>query len=294
MTSPFFSIIIPTYNRAELLLKTLLTFKKQEFSDFEVIVVDDGGNDHSKAVVTELNDNRFVYYWKENGERGAARNYGAERANGKYVNFFDSDDLAYPNFLNLAMEALQLFPETEVFALGYDIKSETGKQIKKVLPKSPTREHLYKGNYLSCNSVFVHRDVFLKHRFNEDRTLSGSEDFELWLRLAARYDFPVLPKVGFSLIHHADRSVFNFNPEPLILRKEKMLEYMFSDSEVVKVFGKHKKRMTADAWRYVSLHLMLSGHKKLAMEYFWKAVKGSPMRVFNRMNAAILRKIFFI
>lgn len=291
MTNPFFSIIIPTYNRAELLRKTLLTFKNQEFSDFEVIVVDDGGNDHSEEVVAELNDNRFVYYWKENGERGAARNYGAERAKGKYVNFFDSDDLAYPDFLIIATEALQLFPKTEVFALGYDIKSEIGKRIKKVLPKSPTREHLYKGNYLSCNSVFVRRNVFLKHRFNEDRALSGSEDFELWLRLAARYDFPVLPKIGFSLIHHDNRSVFNFDPERLIMRKEKMLEYMFSDPKVIEVFRKHKKRMTADAWRYVSLHLVLNGHKKLAMKCFWKAAKESPMGVFNRTNMAILKRV---
>ena len=75
-TSPFFSIIIPTYNRAALIGKTLRSVQEQSFKSFEVIVVDDGGKDDTKEVLLGLEDDRICYYWKENGERGAARNFG--------------------------------------------------------------------------------------------------------------------------------------------------------------------------------------------------------------------------
>ena len=99
-----FSIIIPTYNRAHLILKTLESVKNQSFVDYELIIVDDGSSDNTKEVVNKfILDNKLSnwhYFNKVNGERGAARNYGIEKATGLYVTFLDSDDLIYSNHLS--------------------------------------------------------------------------------------------------------------------------------------------------------------------------------------------------
>src|SRR5687767_9278561 len=98
--SPVFSIVIPTYNRAHLIKKTIESVLAQDFADFELLVVDDGSKDDTESVVSSFTDKRVHYFKKQNGERGAARNFGAARAKGSYLNFFDSDDLLYRNHLS--------------------------------------------------------------------------------------------------------------------------------------------------------------------------------------------------
>src|SRR5690554_6195096 len=100
--SPFFSIVIPTYNRAEIIGETIQSVINQSFSDFELLIVDDGGTDETDKVVATFPDKRITYFKKENAERGAARNFGANKSKGKYLNFLDSDDLLYPNHLETA------------------------------------------------------------------------------------------------------------------------------------------------------------------------------------------------
>ena len=84
--TPYFSIVIPAYNRAHLISKTLDSVLNQSYENFEVIIVDDGSTDNTEEVVKPyLADQRFRYYWKSNGERGAARNFGVLKSNGEFV-----------------------------------------------------------------------------------------------------------------------------------------------------------------------------------------------------------------
>jgi glycosyltransferase involved in cell wall biosynthesis len=101
LTSPFFSIVIPTYNRADLIAATLRSVHTQEFIDFEVLIIDDGSKDNTAEVVQSfIADARFQYLPKPNEERGVARNYGLARARGEYVLFLDSDDRLHSNHLS--------------------------------------------------------------------------------------------------------------------------------------------------------------------------------------------------
>ena len=91
---PFFSIIIPAYNRSTLILDTLNSVMHQSFCDWECIVVDDGSKDNTREVVQSVieKDGRFKYVYQENSERSVARNNGVKHAVGKYICFLDSDD----------------------------------------------------------------------------------------------------------------------------------------------------------------------------------------------------------
>lgn len=109
MNNPLVSIIIPTYNRASLIGETLDSILAQTYTNWECIIVDDGSSDHTDEVVLAYvkKDKRFQYHkrpdtHKEGGN--GARNYGFELSKGEYINWFDSDDLMFENFIESKLE----------------------------------------------------------------------------------------------------------------------------------------------------------------------------------------------
>src|SRR5690242_136065 len=150
-SSPFFSIVIPTYNRAHLIGKTIRSVLQQEFTDFEVLVIDDGSKDNTAEVMQTFSDPRINYFPKQNGERGAARNYGATRARGRYINFFDSDDLMYPNHLRVASQMIATQADPEIFHLAYDYQLEDGTVISRINDfDAQIKQTVLFNNKLSC------------------------------------------------------------------------------------------------------------------------------------------------
>ncbi|MEO7043673.1 MAG: glycosyltransferase family A protein, partial [Ferruginibacter sp.] len=125
-----FSVIVPTYNRANLIAKTLATLQLQAYNNYEIIVVDDGSTDNTEEVVNNMTNVRTKYYKKTNAERAVARNYGAKIATSEYVNFFDSDDLALSNHLSEAAKMVKDHNRPEWFHLGYEWASPDGKVFK--------------------------------------------------------------------------------------------------------------------------------------------------------------------
>jgi glycosyltransferase involved in cell wall biosynthesis len=294
MSDILFSIIIPTYNREKFIVKTIQSLLSQTYSNFELIIVDDGSTDNTEKVVREIEDQRIQYHKKENGERGAARNYGARLAKGNYINFFDSDDLAYSNHLSEAIVMLQKFNNPEVFHLGYDIKNTEGRTLKRKNLVTDINFSLVQGNCLSCNGVFVRLDIVKKHPFSTIRALSASEDYLLWLKLAARYTIHSSLIVTSTIIEHSSRSVMIININALIKRKELMLIEMFSDKEIIKKYFKNKFQITQNTYSYISLHIALSKQsKKTALKYLFKAIKLSPVFIFKRRFFAIIKHLIF-
>ena len=107
---PYFSVIIPTYNRAHSIRKAVDSVLTQSFQDFEIIIVDDASTDHTKEVVAKINDNRIHYILNStNQERCVSRNIGVSKAKGEYICFLDSDDYHLPDHL----EKLHAFIQTK-------------------------------------------------------------------------------------------------------------------------------------------------------------------------------------
>lgn len=112
MNTPLVSIIIPTYNRAHLIGETLDSIVAQTYENWECIIVDDGSTDNTEEIVNKYikKDNRFQYHLRpahhKSGGNGA-RNYGFFLSKGKYINFFDSDDVMLPNKMEIIIKELQ-------------------------------------------------------------------------------------------------------------------------------------------------------------------------------------------
>lgn len=289
----FFSIVVPTYNRGNLIVSTIQSILNQNFTNFELIIVDDGSTDNTGEVVAKFTDPRVKYFAKENKERGVARNFGVIQSVGKFVTFCDSDDLLYPDYLSNAYETISKNNfEISWMHLAYEILRDKKTSIKMSVNDKNFINLIAKGNPLSCMGVFVKRNILLENLFNEDRYLSGSEDWELWVRIASKYPIVIDKRVSAALIMHKGRSVFMNDELKLLLRKYLSIGYAFDEPSVQMKFGKYKSLMEAYFDSYISLHLMLSGKNTRAFNYLLKAVIENPRCVFERRFLAIFKHWF--
>jgi glycosyltransferase involved in cell wall biosynthesis len=289
-----FSIIIPTYNRGLFIKQTIESVLFQTYSNFEIIIVDDGSTDNTEEIVMSLFDNRITYYKKENGERAKARNFGAKKAKGDYINFLDSDDVLLPNHLDEAIKMISQYNFPEIFHLNYEIRDENRTLISTPInfKGNLNTALIKKGNLLSCNGVFLRNDIALLYPFNEDRNLSASEDYELWLRLAARFNIFYSNTLTSTILNHNQRSVLNFNTEPLIMRLNLFIYYVFNDDVFSKQFYKYKNLMIAHTYTYIALHISLTGEdKKTALRYLLKAFTKSYKVIFSKRFYVIPYKL---
>ncbi|CAN5416431.1 hypothetical protein BH09BAC3_BH09BAC3_05520 [soil metagenome] len=292
-SSIFFSIVIPTYNRADFIVATIKSLLAQRFRDFEIIVVDDGSTDNTAEVVKQMTDERIQYYTKQNSERAAARNFGARLAKGTYINFFDSDDTAYPEHLSKAKEVACSNHHPEIFHLGFDIKNDDG-VIEEVRDNfhATINNDLINGNHLSCNGVFMRNDIVSQFPFNEDRVLSASEDYELWLRLAARFPFYCDNTVTSTIVNHSQRSVVQTNQEPLIKRMDALWGHLLKDQSFVKAYGGALHSFKAYLNVYVALHLAIAKASPIkSMTYLFDAVRIKPSVLFSKRFLGALKSV---
>lgn len=209
--TPFFSIVIPTYNRAIMLEKALNSVLNQTFNNWECIVVDDGSTDNTRVLMQELinSDSRFRYIYQANAERSAARNNGIKNANGKYICFLDSDDYYLSERLELLYN--EILKQNEPIAMIYTgICFEKGSQIIR-------KTELLKDNYpnvfdfifraiIGVPQTCIARQILLKHQFNA--LFNIGEDMELWLRIVNEFPLIYFPdQFTVVALDHDDRSV---------------------------------------------------------------------------------------
>ena len=292
---PLITLVVPTYNRASFLPSTLQSLQSQQSRDYEIIVVDDGSTDNTEEIVKPFLNSYTRYVKKENAERAAARNFGAKLAKGTYLNFFDSDDLALPNHTDEASRLIRSHGNPPWFHLAFEWVTPQGVVFRKVnqYRGRTLNQQLASGNLLSCNGVFVRRDILLANPFNEDRVLSASEDYELWLRLAARYPLYFSNTITSQVVDHDARSVHTINGQKLIDRLESFLHYVQLDSQVHCFYGKRISRTRMDAWSYIALHLAdQRGWKIKSLLYLIKACRESPRLLTRKRFYATLKNWF--
>jgi glycosyltransferase involved in cell wall biosynthesis len=266
--------------------------QKQDFSDFEVIVIDDGSTDQTEDIVKEFtNDVRFYYQRQVNAERGAARNSGAALSKGLFLNFFDSDDVMYPNHLSSASDFIKNHADTKFFHTGYSIVNEAGKVLTEEMGVVNDPENrLIATNYLGCNSVFVRRDLFMQNQFNPDRRLASSEDWELWLRLISREPLERCSKITLQMSDHPGRSLLTISPERIVERDMVLLSSLLSDSMFTKKFKNKLSLFKADRFTFFALVFSIAKGKQMAaLHYLIMALLCTPGVLTRKRFWASLR-----
>ncbi|MDD5691365.1 MAG: glycosyltransferase [Candidatus Omnitrophica bacterium] len=182
----FFSIIIPTYNRAEKLNRALASLKKQTCRDFEVIVCDDGSTDHTEAVVERFSESLPVLYVRGENFGGPARprNNGLRLAKGEWICFLDDDDWWYPQKLEIARKATD---NADLIYHDLDIHTPRGKSLRKEkgrrLVPPIFADLMARENCIKNSSACIRKTLAMQvGSFNEDKRIVGVEDYDFWLR----------------------------------------------------------------------------------------------------------------
>lgn len=292
----FFSLIIPTYNRAHLIGDTLDSVRGQTFKDFEVIIVDDGSSDGTEELINNYIQKHDLSDWHyvrtANCERGAARNTGIRMAQGQFITFLDSDDMIYEKHFEKAYHYLRSNENVKVLHSAYEIRTNTSTQKIHYKRSLTLNEQLLRGNILSCFGMFIQRDIFKQFTFSEKRNLSGSEDWLFWLRLSTHYNIYLQNEITGCLVEHSERSVLNYTPAQLQARADIMHDQLLKDEEFTKKYGLNTvTNIHAHMLSYGALHLILSQQKREGVTMFVKAVSLNYKELFSKRTLGILKHL---
>ncbi len=293
----FFSVVIPTYNRGEMILNTLETVFNQSYRQFEIIVVDDCSTDNTEAILKSFVEKGVIRYIRlaRNSERSVARNTGMQNAKGDFVTLLDSDDFMYPDCLKDAAEFAGNHPEFKVFQNKYELVNQK-RELVYAYP-FPSLDNQYKalcsGNFMACVGGFLHREVYQKIQFDANPALIGSEDYEIWFRVLAKYKVGRVDKVNHGVLQHDNRSVGSHTFEILLRNKDYIVNVIRRHSSVKEKFEKYIPRFEASILIYAAILANQSKMYSKARQLLLLAVKAEFSVLFTKRFLRVLQIALF-
>jgi len=208
---PLISVIIPLYNKEQFIEATLLSVLNQTFSDYEIIIINDGSTDKSVEVVNSFDDERIILYTNKNKGVSHARNFAISKANSDLIALLDGDDQWEPNHLKNLYKLYTSFPNCGLYATAYSKQFFNGKKMK---------AHF---NGVSSDHFGVIEDYFLASTIDSiawtsavlipkktileiggfDEEMRSGQDTDLWVRIALK------ESVAFSAIASANKIILD-------------------------------------------------------------------------------------
>lgn len=213
---PFFTVVIPLYNKEKYIASTLNSVMAQMFTDFEVLIIDDHSTDSSLQIARKyVSDSISVVQHQANQGLSAARNTGIKKARSKYVAFLDSDDLWNPDFLEQMHTLINRFPEAGIFGSAYEeiydgISLEVDKNVQSKQGKMTLISDFFLANAhqpIFCySSVVIKREVFDEIGFFDERITLG-EDVDFNIRAGQKYSVAYLNQVCAGYIIFSENQI---------------------------------------------------------------------------------------
>ena len=284
-----FSIIVPTYNRANLLKVAIQSVVDQTYTNWELIIVDDGSTDHTEQVVAGFRqDLRIKYLHQRNQERSLARNRGIEEASGSHICFLDDDDYLLVNHLMAFWEAIETSRSSlMIFSTGFYRKkgaqSYPSDQYLESRDGHPVRFaafHFCSACTLCIPAVFLAEDQFAP-------SFRHWQDTHLILRLLAKHPFRQLPIHTYIYVHHpimGSQTIYNFrDARDRIQNNVDAIKDLFKEhGQLVQPFLPARTEAVLVAQKYLDhAHGALKfGNRRMAWELFWSSWETSTSSRF--------------
>jgi glycosyltransferase involved in cell wall biosynthesis len=287
------SVVIPLYNKDRSIRETVYSVLGQSFSEFELIIVNDGSTDESLKIVSEITDPRISLINQQNEGVSAARNAGIRRARYNYIALLDGDDLWDSTYLMEMNSFIHSFPDAVLYGCGYLFQNSdstfttTDLGLKSLYKGYIDYFVLAKNNTLfTSSSVVFEKDAFIK--IGEfDKKLTRGEDIDLWIRFALneKVAFYNRPLVIYKL--DAENRA-KFTPTP----KEKCLIWNLDKYKTYEIHNPVFKEFL-DNWRLAHIHNYLIGESTEVTEitsllnainmrnrsFLWIVLKHSPKAI---------------
>lgn len=201
------SVIIPLYNKEQSIAGTIEQVLKQTFSDFEIIVVNDGSTDKSAEIVRSFHDHRIRLFEKQNEGVSSARNFGIRKAKYQYISFLDADDYWVDNYLEKLYQLIISFPECGMWGIGYG--HEYDENSRELIEQNYFRgivDNYWKWHPLGAfwtSSTTIRKDVFDTAGYFDERIRWG-EDIDMWYRVILNYTVAFDSEVLVYYRQHAE------------------------------------------------------------------------------------------
>ena len=208
-----FSIVIPTYNRSSFIGQTITDVINQTYTDWELIIIDDGSTDDTKEVVAQfINNPKIIYLYQENAERSEARNNGIKNAKGDFICFVDSDEKVHKDHLLKIKNGIESNNEkigVYNYDIGFEFKNSEQNYIRKgVFFKNPIDPSILLSKIIGTPQLCISREIMNEYLFDPEITVG--EDMELLFRITTKFPiFYIEGEPTIFEIEHEHRSVNN-------------------------------------------------------------------------------------
>jgi glycosyltransferase involved in cell wall biosynthesis len=284
LENPTVSVVIPAFNRSTLVTQAVDSVLAQTYTDYEIIVVDDGSTDDTKAALAQYGD-RVRYIYQENRGASAARNAGVRNAKGRYIAFLDSDDLWLPAKLEKQVAVLEECPDVALVYSNISYCDDGGRRTRNAY-----RAHMFPTGYvpeevLLWKAMCGHPPTWLIRRscFDQigylDTSLAMSEDRDFSLRVAMKYKIHGIPEALTIVRQHtvtarlgrsaaADRERYYFQ----------VLEKLFAERAGNPIVERNRKKLIAGYYCYAGKNYLREQDVATARKRFWLAICSDPFR----------------
>ncbi len=205
---PKVSVIIPTYNREQFIVRAINSVLSQIYRDFEIIIVDDGSTDHTKNILDQFNG-KIKYIYQDNQGVSAARNRGIQESSGQYIAFLDSDDYWVPEKLTLQVDVLEKNPHIGIVYARMPILNEKGEKVglkpARISGKN-FKELMEVWGDLPTSTVMTRKECFNKAGMF-DASLPPMEDIDMWIRISRFYDLYEIENKVLAYYHRHSEQI---------------------------------------------------------------------------------------
>jgi glycosyltransferase involved in cell wall biosynthesis len=218
------TVIIPLYNKEKYIKNTIKSVLRQSFTDFELLLINDGSTDKSVAAVNTFNDSRIQLINQDNKGVSSARNLGIKKARTPFVALLDADDIWQETHLESLIKLQQKYPNKQVFASAYSLQFKNKKQtfILKKTFENPLNffKNSLQFSILNSSNVLLNKNIFEKIGFFNTQ-YKGGEDTDFWIRLGLKYAVCFTNEVSLiinkSVLNQASNSLANYNDAGYLL-----------------------------------------------------------------------------
>ncbi len=292
---PLFSIVIPTFNRANFIEKSIKSVVSQSFTDYELIIIDDGSTDNTRQTVRPFISPKIRYLYQKNQERSTARNNAIEAAKGTYVCFLDSDDFYLPNHLETFYQAIKTLKDQKAMLYSGNFELIEGQLIKKPLPslvsKNPIKALLDYTVFPTC--ACIERSILKEFRFNPKNNVW--EDTELWLKIATKYPIIQLDKHTCvwqmhpqSTTQQIERNLTKNDIKQDIEKKKNILQ-TYIDQQHIK--QSEVNEFIAKNYYYYAHDSLKIFKTRQASHCLYQNVAGYPKNLYSKHTWALVKNI---
>lgn len=266
------SVIIPTYNRANVIEDSINSVLDQTYKDIEIIVVDDNSNDNTIKVLEKYKDKIKVIKHERNLGGGAARNTGIRNSNGTYIAFLDSDDVWEKNKLENQIEIMKKNPDISVCFCNYIMVNKVNEEIvgrHNINTKGDVTTKLFFNNYIGTTSALIVKKSSLIEVNGFDETLRSCQDWDLYFKLASKNKFYFCSEFLLKQYYHSERISTNYDNkiQGYIKMIKKIEEYLTLNNNY------KKEVILSNLYLNLGKNYINAENKKEGKKYIFKSLK---------------------